>query len=79
MTRARNRELLALVPAALLLTAGFTALFIERSDVVSNGSLTYGAAFLGLCLAAHVSCASRSRTPTPTSSRSSPCWRASAS
>ncbi len=54
MTRARNRELLALVPAALLLTAGFTALFIERSDVVSNGSLTYGAVFLGLCLAAHV-------------------------
>jgi cell division protein FtsW (lipid II flippase) len=54
MTSARNRELLALVPAALLLTAGFTALFIERSDVVSNGSLTYGAVFLGLCLAAHV-------------------------
>jgi cell division protein FtsW (lipid II flippase) len=54
MTSARNRELLALVPAALLLTAGFTALFIERSDVVSNVSLTYGAIFLGLCLAAHL-------------------------
>jgi cell division protein FtsW (lipid II flippase) len=54
MTSARNRELLALVPAALLLTAGFTALFIERSDVVSNVSLTYGAVFLGLCLAAHL-------------------------
>jgi cell division protein FtsW (lipid II flippase) len=51
---ARNRELLALVPASLLLTAGFAAVFIERNDVLSNGSLTYGALFLGLCLAAHV-------------------------
>jgi cell division protein FtsW (lipid II flippase) len=51
---ARNRELLALVPASLLLTAGFAAVFIERDDVLSNVSLTYGALFLGLCLAAHV-------------------------
>jgi cell division protein FtsW (lipid II flippase) len=51
---ARNRELLALVPASLLLTAGFSAVFIERDDVLSNVSLTYGALFLGLCLAAHV-------------------------
>jgi cell division protein FtsW (lipid II flippase) len=54
VTNARNRELLALIPASLLLTAGFTAVFIERHDVVSNVSLTYGALFLGLCLAAHV-------------------------
>jgi cell division protein FtsW (lipid II flippase) len=54
MSSARNRELLALVPASLLLTAGFAAVFIERNDVVSNVSLTYGAIFLGLCLAAHV-------------------------
>ena len=54
MTSARNRELLALVPASLLLTAGFAAVFIERDDVLSNVSLTYGALFLGLCLAAHV-------------------------
>ena len=54
MTSARNRELLALVPASLLLTAGFAAVFIERNDVLSNVSLTYGAIFLGLCLAAHV-------------------------
>jgi cell division protein FtsW (lipid II flippase) len=54
MTSARNRELLALVPASLLLTAGFAAVFIERNDVLSNVSLTYGALFLGLCLAAHV-------------------------
>ena len=54
MTSARNRELLALVPASLLLTAGFAAVFIERNDVLSNVSLAYGAIFLGLCLAAHV-------------------------
>jgi cell division protein FtsW (lipid II flippase) len=54
MTSARNRELLALVPASLLLTAGFAAVFIQRDDVLSNVSLTYGALFLGLCLAAHV-------------------------
>jgi cell division protein FtsW (lipid II flippase) len=50
---ARNRELLALVPASLLVTAGFAAVFIQRGSL-SNGSLTYGAIFLGLCLAAHV-------------------------
>ena len=54
MNSARNRELLALVPASLLLTVGFAAVFIERNDVVNNVSLTYGAIFLGLCLAAHV-------------------------
>jgi cell division protein FtsW (lipid II flippase) len=54
MRSARNRELIALIPASLLLTAGFTAVFIEQNDVVSNVSLTYGALFLGLCLAAHV-------------------------
>jgi cell division protein FtsW (lipid II flippase) len=51
---ARNRELLALLPATLLLVAGFAAIFIQRSDVLDNVSLTYGAAFLGLCLATHV-------------------------
>ena len=51
---ARNRELLGLIPASLLVTAGFTAVFIQRQDVVSNVSLTYGALFLALCLAAHI-------------------------
>jgi cell division protein FtsW (lipid II flippase) len=51
---ARNRELLGLVPASLLLTAGFAGVFIQRSNVLSNVSLTYGAIFLGLCLAGHV-------------------------
>jgi cell division protein FtsW (lipid II flippase) len=54
MTSARNRELLALLPASLLLTAGFAAVFIQRDDVLSDVSLTYGALFLGLCLAAHI-------------------------
>ena len=51
---ARNRELIGLVPASLLLTAGFAGVFIQRSNVLSNVSLTYGAIFLGLCLITHV-------------------------
>jgi cell division protein FtsW (lipid II flippase) len=51
---ARNRELFGLIPAALLVTAGFTAVFIQREQVLSNVSLTYGAIFLGLCLAGHI-------------------------
>jgi cell division protein FtsW (lipid II flippase) len=51
---ARNRELLALAPASLLLTAGFTAVFIERDEVLSDLSLTFGAVFLALCLVAHL-------------------------
>jgi cell division protein FtsW (lipid II flippase) len=60
---ARNRELFALIPAALLVAAGFAAVFLSRHDLlggltgnnqISNASLTYGAMFLGLCVAAHV-------------------------
>jgi cell division protein FtsW (lipid II flippase) len=50
---ARNRELMALIPASLLLTAGFAAIFIQQSAVLSNVSLTYGGMFLLLCLAGH--------------------------
>jgi cell division protein FtsW (lipid II flippase) len=62
----RNRELFGLLPAALLVTAGFTAIFIQEqgssteaaADVTLNHasslSLTYGAIFLGLCLAGHL-------------------------
>ena len=50
---ARTRELFALIPAALLVTAGFTAVFIQRNDLLSNVSLTVGAVFLGLCVVAH--------------------------
>ena len=50
----RNRELVGLIPASLLVTAGFAGVFIQRSNVLSNASLTYGAIFLGLCFAGHV-------------------------
>ncbi|MDQ3768118.1 MAG: FtsW/RodA/SpoVE family cell cycle protein [Actinomycetota bacterium] len=49
----RNRELFALLPATLLVTAGFAAVFIQRDDAVSDVSLTYGAVFLALCIAMH--------------------------
>jgi cell division protein FtsW (lipid II flippase) len=52
--RARNRELLALIPASLLVTAGFAAVFVQRDDVLTDASLTYGALFLALCFAAHL-------------------------
>jgi cell division protein FtsW (lipid II flippase) len=52
---ARNRELLGLIPASLLVTAGFAAVFIQQgSEQLSNVSLTYGAIFLALCVGAHV-------------------------
>jgi cell division protein FtsW (lipid II flippase) len=54
LTSARNRELLALVPVALLLTAGFAAVFSQESDKLGNLSLTYGAYFFAVCLATHV-------------------------
>jgi cell division protein FtsW (lipid II flippase) len=62
----RNRELLGLIPAALLVTTGFTAIFIQAQNNspsastnftlnhASSVSLTYGALFLALCLAAHL-------------------------
>jgi cell division protein FtsW (lipid II flippase) len=52
--KARNRELLGLLPASLLITAGFAAVFIQRSNQLSTVSLVYGAVFLGLCVAGHV-------------------------
>src|SRR5947209_2233465 len=51
---ARNRELLGLIPASLLVTGGFAAVFVQRQNVLSNVSLTYGAIFLGLCVAGHI-------------------------
>jgi cell division protein FtsW (lipid II flippase) len=63
---ARNRELLGLVPSALLVTAGFTAIFVQSEgnsprastnltlNHASSTSLSYGLLFLGLCLAAHL-------------------------
>jgi cell division protein FtsW (lipid II flippase) len=67
MLSARNRELLGLVPAALLVVAGFTAIFIQEQksgagasatnvtlNHASGTSLTYGAVFLALCVIGHV-------------------------
>jgi cell division protein FtsW (lipid II flippase) len=66
MLSPRNRELLGLIPAALLVAAGFTAIFIQdqHSTVgaatnatlkqISSVSLTYGALFLGLCVIGHI-------------------------
>jgi cell division protein FtsW (lipid II flippase) len=54
LTAARNRELLALVPVALLLTAGLAAVFAQENAQLGNLSLIYGAYFLAVCLATHV-------------------------
>jgi cell division protein FtsW (lipid II flippase) len=51
---ARNRELLGLVPAGLLVSAGFAAIFIQSDNRLSSVSLTYGGVFLALCLAGHM-------------------------
>ncbi len=66
MLRPRNRELLGLIPSALLVVAGFTAIFIQQENSTpgastnvtlnhaSSVSLTYGLLFLALCLAGHL-------------------------
>src|SRR5918996_6099083 len=51
---ARNRELFALIPVALLVTAGFAAVFAVRSDEIADASLIYGGYFLAICLATHI-------------------------
>ena len=51
---ARNRELLALLPVALLVTAGFTAVFIVESNQIGDLSLIYGGYFLAVCLGVHL-------------------------
>ncbi len=66
MLSPRNRELFGLIPAALLVVGGFTAIFIQQQSEnpgaitsvtlnhASGVSLTYGAIFLGLCVIAHL-------------------------
>ena len=51
---ARNRELVALIPVALLLSAGFAAVFAQENARLGNLSLVYGAYFLAVCLATHI-------------------------
>jgi cell division protein FtsW (lipid II flippase) len=51
---ARTRELFALIPVALLVTAGFAQVFLVAGDEIGDLSLTYGGYFLAVCVAAHV-------------------------
>src|SRR3954470_16476786 len=51
---ARNRELFGLVPVALLVTGGFTAVLLTRRTNVHDITLTYGLIFLGCCVFAHL-------------------------
>ncbi len=51
---ARNRELLALVPVAVLVTVGFTAVFIVESNQIGDLSLIYGGYFLAVCVGVHL-------------------------
>ena len=53
MVSARLRELVLLVPVGLLVTAGFAAVLLSRTDEINDLSLTYGGIFLGLCVVAH--------------------------
>ncbi len=52
--KGRNRELLGLLPASLLMTAGLAAVFVQRSNQLNDTSLIYGGIFLALCLAGHI-------------------------
>jgi cell division protein FtsW (lipid II flippase) len=54
LTSERNRELLALVPVALLLTAGFAAVFAQENTRLGDASLAYGLYFFAICLLTHV-------------------------
>jgi cell division protein FtsW (lipid II flippase) len=54
LSSARNRELTALVPVAILLTAGFAAVFAQEGSRLDNLSLIYGAYFLAVCVATHL-------------------------
>src|SRR6266516_2226944 len=51
---ARNRELVALIPVAILITAGFTAVFIVERNHIGDLSLIYGGYFLAVCVGVHL-------------------------
>jgi cell division protein FtsW (lipid II flippase) len=50
----RLRELFALIPVTAIVTAGFLAVLITRTDDPNGLTLTYGAVFLGLCVFGHL-------------------------
>ncbi len=51
---ARNRELVGLIPVALLVTAGFTAVLTVRGSEINDLSLIFGGYFLAICLVTHM-------------------------
>ncbi len=51
---ARTRELLGLIPVSLIVTAGFAAVLVSRTENVSDATATYGLFFLGCCVFAHL-------------------------
>ena len=51
---ARARELFGLLPVSLLVTAGFTAVLLSRTQDVNTVTVSYGAFFLACCLLAHL-------------------------
>ena len=51
---ARTRELFGLLPVSLLVSAGFAAVLITRTEEISDATMTYGAFFLGLCVLGHM-------------------------
>ena len=51
---ARTRELFGLIPVSLLVTAGFTAVLITRTEQTGTATLTYGAIFLAACVLGHI-------------------------
>ena len=78
--RAQPRAARACSRSPLLITAGFTAVYIGALRATSaRRRLTYGAIFLGLCLAVHLfiraHAAGRRSVPVPARAR---CWRRSA-
>jgi cell division protein FtsW (lipid II flippase) len=51
---ARTRELFGLIPVAMLVSAGFAAVLVSRTQDISDATATYGAVFLGLCVFGHL-------------------------
>ena len=51
---ARNRELLALVPASLLVAAGFAAIFIQENARLDDVGYAKFTGRLGVCVATHL-------------------------
>ena len=47
MLPARWRELFVLIPVSLMVTAGFTAVLITRSESTSEMTTSYGLSLLG--------------------------------